>query len=296
MGGRTRTWRRAQTRQTRPGGGRTAWPLPVGRGAISRTGVGVAALLTIVVASSVFLLTRNAGSQAAVEHEVDRKVSSQLSGIPQEGATLGRRTAPVTMEVFIDLEDPTSRWWFREDLPAIIDSYVRTGALRLRYRAYKRNTYWPAVFVKQQTAALAAGAQDRLWDYIETFFYEQGPELTRYVTEGYLQRIARQTPGLNLARWHADRHTGRREEQTTSEDQLARTIGLYVTPAFRIGKTGGHMSVFTGRTNIRYPEQKHPIALIEPFDVASVIELLGHGQQIPLASQAHPKILRQRLE
>jgi hypothetical protein len=256
----------------------------------------IVVLLAIVVAAGVLVLTRHASSQATLEREVDRKVSAQLTGIPQEGATLGRRTAPVTMEVFVDLEDPTSRWWFREDLPAIIDAYVRTGALRLRYHAFKRNTYWPAVFVKQQTAALAAGAQDRLWNYIETFFYEQGPELTRYVNASYLEGIARQTPGLNLAHWHTDRRTGRREEQTTSEDQLARAIGLYVTPAFRIGKTGRNMSVFTGRNNIQYPEQKHPIPLIEATDIANAIALLRHRQQIPLASQASPRILYQRLE
>jgi hypothetical protein len=248
------------------------------------------------MACGVLVLTRHASSQAALEHDIDHKVSAQLTGIPQEGATLGRRTAPVTMEVFIDLEDPTSRWWFREELPAIINAYVRTGALKLRYHAFKRNTYWPAVFVKQQTAALAAGAQDKLWNYIDTFFYEQGKELTHYVTENYLEGVARQTPGLNLARWHTDRDTGRREEQTTTEDQFARAIGLHVTPAFRIGKTGGHMSIFMGRTTIRYAEQKHPIALIEAPDIANAIKLLDHGGQIPHASQANPKILRQRLE
>jgi protein-disulfide isomerase len=293
VGGRTRTWRRELARQRRPSGTRAARLL---QGTASRTDIVIAALLTIVAAFGVLVLTRHASSRAALERGVDHKVSAQLTGIPQAGATLGRRTAPVTMDVFVDLEDPTSRWWFREDLPAIIDSYVRTGALRLRYHAFKRNTYWPAVFVKQQTAALAAGAQDRLWDYIETFFYEQGRELTHYVNESYLEGIARQTPGLNLARWHADRHTGRREEQTTTEDQSARSIGLYVTPAFRIGKTGGRMSILTGRTVIRYIEQKHPIALIEAPDIANAIELLDRGQQIPLASQASPKILRRRLE
>ncbi len=258
--------------------------------------MGIVALLTIVVAFGVLVLTRHASSQAALERGIDHKVSAQLTGIPQEGTTLGRRTAPVTMEVFIDLEDPTSRWWFREDLPAIIDTYVRTGALKLRYHAFKRNTYWPAAFVNQQTAALAAGAQDKLWSYIDTFFYEQGKELTRYVTESYLEGIARQIPGLNLTRWHTDRHTGRREEQTTTEDQSARTIGLHVTPAFRIGKTDARMSILTGRTVIRYPEQKHPIALIEAPDIANAIKLLDHSKQFPLASQAHPKILRQRLE
>lgn len=108
MGGRTRTWRREQARQRRQTGTRTARLL---QGATSWTGVGIAALLTIVVAFGVLVLTRHANSQAALEHGIDHKVSAQLAGIPQEGATLGRRTAPVTMEVFIDLEDPTSRWW-----------------------------------------------------------------------------------------------------------------------------------------------------------------------------------------
>lgn len=258
--------------------------------------MGILALLTIVVAFDILVLTRHNSSQAALERGIDHKVSAQLTGISQAGTTLGRPTAPVTMEVFIDLEDPTSRWWFREDLPAIINAYVRTGALKLRYHAFKRNTYWPAVFVEQQTAALAAGAQDMLWNYIDTFFYEQGKELTHYVTEGYLERIAHQTPGLNLARWHADRHTGRREEQTTTEDQLARAIGLHVTPAFRIGKTGGRMSILTGHTMIQYPEQKHPIALIEASDITNAIKLLDRGEQIPLTNQANPKILRRRLE
>jgi protein-disulfide isomerase len=236
------------------------------------------------------------GNQTATQNQIDRTISALLAGIPQEGVTLGKRTAPVTMEVFIDLEDPTSRWWFREDLPAIIDAYVRTGALKLRYHAFKRNTYWPAVFVRQQTAALAADAQDKLWNYIDTFFYEQGKELTHYVTESYLESIARQTPGLNLARWDTDSHTGRREEQTTADDQVARAIGLHVTPAFRIGKTGERMTIFTGRTTIRYPEQTHPIALIEAPDIANAIKLLDHGEPIPLASQTSPKILHQRLE
>jgi protein-disulfide isomerase len=265
------------------------------KNALSR-GLWVAAVLTVAIISAALIVGRHNSDQAEIQPQIDRTVSALFAGIPQEGATLGTRTAPVTMEVFIDLKDPTSRWWFREDLPAIVTAYVRTGALELRYHAFKRNTYRPAVFVREQTAALAAGAQDKLWNYIDTFFYEQGKELTDYVTESYLDSIARQTPGLNIARWHADRHTDRREEQTTAEDQVARAIGLHVTPAFRIGKTGAHMTIFTGRTTIQYPEQKHPIALIEAPDVANAIELLDHGEQIPPANQTSPKILSQRLE
>jgi Thioredoxin len=268
-------------------------------------GLGVAIGLGLAVIATALVVDGHTGGQAAAgdrpirratENEVDRTVSALFAGIPQAGTTLGRRTAHTTMEVFVDLEDPTSRWWFREDLPAIIDGYVRTGALKLRYRAFKRNTYWPAVFISQQTAALAAGAQNKLWDYMDTFFYEQGKELTHYVTDRYLTSIARQTPGLNLTRWQIDRSTGRREEQTAAEDQAARAIGLHVTPAFRIGTTGGSMSILTGRTTIRYPEQTHPIALIEAPEIANAIRDLGHNSRLPRTSQANPKILHYRLE
>jgi protein-disulfide isomerase len=236
------------------------------------------------------------GLSTANRDRIDSAVNALFAGIPQEGSYLGRRTAPVTMEVFIDLEDPTCRWWFRENLPAIVRDDVRTGALRLRYHAFKRNTYWPAVFVKQQAAALAAGAQGKLWDFIDTFFYEQGKELTHYVTENFLQGVAGQVPGLNLARWQADRRTGRREEQTAAEDQAAKAVGLYVTPAFRIGKTGGPMSIFTGRRMVQYPEQHHPIALIETTDVGNAIKVLNHNRSLPLARRVSPQILTTRLE
>jgi protein-disulfide isomerase len=263
---------------------------------VPSAGLAVAVVLAFAVISTALITGCDTGSQAATQTQIDRAVGALFAGIPQEGTTLGKRMAPVTMEVFIDLEDPTCRWWFREDLPAIVSAYVRTGALKLRYHAFKRNTYWPEVFVKQQTAALAAGAQNKLWNYIDTFLYEQGRELTHYVTESYLESTARQTPGLNLARWHTARHTDRREEQTTTEDQLARSIGLHVTPAFRIGKTGGRMHAFSGRITVRYPEQKHPIALIEAPDIANAIKLLNHGKQIPSANKTSPRILRRRLE
>jgi hypothetical protein len=268
----------------------TVLPIREGR---SWGGLRTVAVLALAVIGAVLATGCGTGHHAATDHTV----GTLLAGIPQEGATLGDTKAPFTIEVFIDLEDPTSRWWFREDLPAIIDRYVRPGTVKLQYRAFKRNTYWPAVFVDQQTAALAAGAQNKLWTYIDTFFYEQGRELTRYVTESYLEGIARQIPGLDLDRWHADRHTGRREEQTTAEDQNAKAIGLHVTPAFRIGNTTSHMSTFaSSHATIRYAEQKHPIALIEPPDIAHAISLITNHKHIPPADRAVPVIVYKRLE
>ena len=240
----------------------------------------LASSLTLAAATvlTALVLIPHTGSQAAAERRIDHEVNTLLAGIPQRERTLGNPAAPVTLQVFLDLKDPDSRNWFLTKLPAIIHSYVRTGALKLEYRAYKTNTFKPQTFVKGQTAALAAGAQDKLWNYIDTFYHEQGNEFISYVTESYLQNIARQVPGLNLAQWRADRHTGRREEQTTSEDQTARGLGLHVTPSFRIGQTGGKMRNFVGHAIIKYGSQ-HPIALPDVNDIGKAIPEVDYQQQ-----------------
>jgi len=234
------------------------------------------ALVAAVILAAVVLLGHTS-RQAAAEHRIDDEVNTLLAGIAQRERTLGSPTAAVTLQVFLDLKDPDSRNWFLSELPPIVHSYVRAGALKLEYRAYKTNTFRPQTFVKEQTAALAAGAQNKLWNYIDTFYHEQGNEFLKYVTERYLDNIAGQVPGLNLARWHADRHTGRREEQTTSEDQTARALGLHVTPSFRIGRTGGKMKNFVGHAIIKYGSQ-HPIALPDIDDIGEAIHEL-HRQQ-----------------
>lgn len=234
--------------------------------------VAIGILLAVAIVLGISVLERG-DSRAASEHRIDLEVARLLGGIPQHDSTLGRPDAPVTLEIFGDLKDPDSRSWFLENLPAIIGEYVRPGALKLEYHSYKTNTSSPQEFVKQQTAALAAGAQDRLWDFIDTFYHEQGSEFATYVTESYLDGIARQVPGLNIARWHADRLTGRREEQTAAEDQTASAYGLHVTPSFRIGLSGGAMHNYAGHSILKYGEQ-HPIALPEASDIGKAIKEL----------------------
>jgi hypothetical protein len=213
-------------------------------------------------------------SHGVLESKIDHDVSTLLNGIPQTQSRLGASRAPVTLQIYLDLKDPDSRNWFLKDLPAIVRTYVRPGTLKLEYRAYKTNTRNPVEFVRDQTAALAAGAQNKLWNYIYTFYAEQDSEFVRYATEPYLNHIAEQLPGLNHTAWQTNRHDGRREEQTTAEDQTARTLDLHVTPSFRIGKTDQPLHNYSGHAIIKYKEQ-HPIALPDTNDIAQAIKDLA---------------------
>jgi hypothetical protein len=246
-------------------------------GAFSRPRTAIASVL-IAVTIAVVAVFSVANSGASQEERSDHEVAKLLADIPQHDHTLGYPNAPVTLEVFADLKDPDSRNWFDNYLPAILAQNVRPGLLQLRFHAYKTNTYSPGEFVAEQTAMLSAGAQDKLWNYALTF-YRQGrnwPKLSeheRYANHSFLENIAQQA-GLNLSQWRTDLHTERREEQTTEEDQTARTYNLYVTPSFRIGKTGASLINYSGNTIYQYPEQHHPISLVKATDLNKTIREL----------------------
>lgn len=231
--------------------------------------VGLAgALLAIAVLGTIAA----AGAHNSKESRVGRKVEALLAGIPQEGQTLGAPTAPVTLQLFADLEDRSSDEWFLTYLPTIASEFVRTDILRIEYRSFKTNTIDSETFVKQQAAALAAGAQDRFWNYVYTFYYEQGKEYSSYVTEGYLDNIARQVPALNIKRWGRDRDTDSRIEQVVEEDQQGRADGIHTTPGYRIGLTGRTLHNFAGSNAITYPGQIHPTTFASAEDIAKAVD------------------------
>ena len=59
------------------------------------------------------------------------------------------------------------------------------------------------------------------------------------MTEKYLQKLAEQVPGLNLAKWTPTATTRRSTNQVTTDAQAANNAGFNGTPSFLIGKTGG---------------------------------------------------------
>lgn len=236
----------------------------------------IATITILTIAAGAILAAFGPSTQAARQHRIDHRVSALLSGIPQHGSTLGNPGAPVTMQIYSDLECQDTHGWFSYDLPSIIRQFVRTGVLKLEYHSFKTNTIWPQTFVNQQTAALAAGAQNKLWNYIDTFYHEQGTEYTHYANETFLTSIATQVPGLNIPQWHQARQTGRRSEQTTTEDHTARTtLQLHVTPTFLIGLTGHQLHQLTSPHRLLYPHQHHYVYYVDTEDIEKAIHKLN---------------------
>jgi protein-disulfide isomerase len=235
-------------------------------------GIGVA----IVVGITVVIVVATGGSSnkgirrlSSTPAEATGAQVTSLAGIPQRGSTLGDSKAPVTLQYFGDLECPFCKRFMLGALPSLIQRYVRGGKLKIEYRSLETATRDRATFKIQQVAALAAGKQNHMWEYIELFHREEGEENSGYVTERYLQVLARQVTGLNLSAWSAARNGTDLANTLTRDAQAASDAGLNATPSFLIGRTGG-------------PLLKLKVAsLTNPLFYALVIERLLRGSSAP---------------
>jgi hypothetical protein len=230
-----------------------------------------AVLAGVLLATAVIGTVLVTSANSSQDSRWDREVHALLAGIPQQGQTLGARTAPVTLQVYAELEDYSSGSWLRLFFPFIVRAFVRPKILKVEYLAFKTNTIGSEMFAKQQAAALAAGAQNKLWNFVLIFSCEQGIERTPYATESFLDGIARQVPALNIKRWSTDSNADTRIEQVVEEDQQGRAEGIHVTPSYRIGRTGRGLKNFLGSQSIIYHGQIHPTTYASPEDIAHAI-------------------------
>jgi protein-disulfide isomerase len=163
---------------------------------------------------------------------VPSEVTALLAGIPQRGNRLGKPGAPLTVQFFGDLQCPYCRLFALSSLNTLISRYVRPGKLNIEYRSLRSATHDPETFVAQQVAALAAGKQNRLWNFVELFYREQREEDSGYVTEAFLDNLAQQVPGLNLVAWTASRGDAELARLVIRDALSAHEHSLKATPAF----------------------------------------------------------------
>lgn len=256
---------------------RRKYVIRIGRGALATLAVAVSGVLIITGVSNI---ARSSGQPSSAH--VEKEVSALLGGIPQSEDTLGQASAPITLQVFGDLESADVRTFVVWLLPDIISEWVRTNIVKIQYRSFMTaSSPYPNVFVRQQAAALSAGVQDRLWNFIETFYYEQGQEHTHYATEAHLNNIAGQIPGLNLSEWETDRENTQLTKQVTEDNHVAQTV-FHDAPAFVIGRTGGKLAPWQDYRLYEEPGLKpgyitrpvHPVSFITSKTLRMVIEHL----------------------
>jgi protein-disulfide isomerase len=196
-------------------------------------GVLAAAAAIVVI---LIVVSSSGDSKSGGSSKGDAANSSQsaklLNGIPQKGIVLGNANAPVTLTEFADLQCPFCRDYTAKVFPTIVAKYVRTGKVKMVFRNY---AFIGPDSVTAARAAESAGQQNKLWNFIDVFYANQGTENTDYVTDKFLEKIGNGA-GLDVAKMLAGREDPKVDGAIAEAQQAAQTAGVNSTPTLLVQK------------------------------------------------------------
>jgi protein-disulfide isomerase len=188
--------------------------------------------VAIVVAALLAVLSQLGGSRGSSAEDVGKL----YSGIPQNGATLGKSSAPVTIYLYEDFQCPVCGQFSRETFPEVVDRSVRSGEVKV---VSEPLTFIGSDSVLAARAALAAAEQNRYWPYASLLFENQQQENSGYVTDAFLKSLAQETSGLNTEKWSADLKGSSFTKELEAAQAKAQSSGVDATPTLVISGPGG---------------------------------------------------------
>jgi protein-disulfide isomerase len=240
-------------------------------------------VLTLIVVAPVLILAvlvalSQAGSSSggdATGLQGVTRAQALFRGIPQQGIALGAPRAPVTLTEFADLQCPFCRQYTEAVLPTLVKRYVRTGKVRMVFRNL---AFIGPDSLRAARLAAAAGLQDRLWQFTDLVYGNQGRENGGYVTDTYLRNIARGAR-LDVGRAFGDATSAAVRGQLDAAARQAGRFQIDSTPSFVVTPAGGR------------PQRLSPSALTVDQFVRPIEAALAHR---PLTSHAYGRLMRHR--
>jgi protein-disulfide isomerase len=198
--------------------------LQIGAGAIFLAIIAV--VVVIVVAGS----SSDSGGDATNIKEVSQ-VDSLVNGIPQAKLVLGDTKAPVELIEYGDLQCPVCKQYSEEILPPVVENQVKNGEAKIVFRNF--------LIIGEESlpagaAAIAAGNQGRGWNFLELFYRNQGKENSGYVTDEFIEAVAKSAGVKDIAKFNQERTSKTVEEEAERTSEQAATFGFEGTPSFAI--------------------------------------------------------------
>jgi protein-disulfide isomerase len=236
----TREQRRAEARAQREAAEQAAARSDQRRQRLMILGGVLVAAVVIVVA--VVLIAGNHGSdeKTAASSKTAQVANSaaiqeQLGGVPQKGNTLGQSDAPITIVEYGDLQCPVCATFANTIMPGVVQDDIRTGKARIQFRNF--------AFIgddsnKLALASLAAGLQNKQFDFNELVYANQGEENSGYATDDYIKKIFASIPGLDAQKAMEDMNSQAVSDLLAKDMQLSQVEGISATPTIYVGRSG----------------------------------------------------------
>ena len=184
--------------------------------------------------------TGSASSQVALPGAAE--ANNLFKGIPQTGLTLGNPKAKVEMEMFIDVQCPFCRDYETNNLPTIVNKYIKTGKVQLHLKPWAFIGRAGSQSFSGRLGLIAASYQNKAFEYAKVLYDNQQTENTGWLNGQMMANIAASVTGLNLSRWRDDTNGSSPKSIADQVDKLAATDKVQGTPTVLVGPTGGKLT------------------------------------------------------
>ncbi len=195
-----------------------------------------------------------------------------FGGVPQEGSRLGSSDAPVTIQLFNDVQCSDCREAFLETVPELAEKYARPGSVKLLYRHYSNSEN---AIEEGFYGVEAAAEQGYGWQYAYLFFRNQEEAEKFGVTKeennrnglktDFLTSIAGGVEELNGPEWEEAMATARDSsspitKRLLADEELGSKLGIRYGQAMIV--TGPH-GTETLQENAKLGEVEAAISRVE---------------------------------
>jgi protein-disulfide isomerase len=212
-----------------------------------RRNIILASLVAVaVVAVGAVLLAGGGGDDKSSSSASSGKVAGVtetnelLKGIPQDGASLGDKDAPITLVEFADLQCPFCKQFALTTYPVIVNDYVSKGKVRVEFRTM---TFIGPDSEKAARASAAAGEQNREAYFTQLWYFNQGQENSGYATDEFIEKIWT-AAGVDVTKAKAFADSDEALAPIELAQKEAEKYGVVSTPTFLIGETGKPLTKF----------------------------------------------------
>lgn len=206
----------------------------------------LAAFAAVAVIVALIVISQSGGSSSSsppADVTGAAQVDTELNGIPQTGQVLGDSAAPVTVIEYGDPQCSSCKFFSENVAPQLISAEVRPGKVKYQFQ--------PFLIIGPDSkpamkAALAAGVQNRLWQFLQLFYLNQGGENSGYVTDSFLTGIARGAGVPDINKWNTDRNDSKWDAIIQQGSSQADSFGFTGTPSILVQGPNGQKAIGGG--------------------------------------------------
>jgi protein-disulfide isomerase len=198
----------------------------------------ILALAAIALVYSLVNISTQKAGRAVVHIDGIEDAQRIFGGVPQEGDRVGSSDAPVTIQVFNDMQCSSCSDDYLSTIPQLVEKYARAGSVKLLWRHYSNAENAEELGFY---GAEAAAEQGYGWQYTYLFFRNQEEAKKFGVDQDFLESVAGGVEELNFPEWEEDL-----EKNGQANGPIAHRLEGYEELGEQLGIRTGQAMIVTG--------------------------------------------------